>query len=111
MFAHSETYGPFTACYAQDSWSKLNLGERARLLARQGFAFLTSEPARVVYQPKDGEPLDTELKDVPADGKTIGEIVMRGNIAMKEVCQFFATSLAKTYPILYAVLQRSSGNR
>ena len=57
-------------------------------MARQGFAFLTSEPARVVYPPKDGEPLDAELKDVPADGKTVGEIVMRGNIAMKEVCGY-----------------------
>ena len=85
----SETYGPFTACYAQDSWKKLSLDERARKYARQGFAFLTSEPARVVYPPKEGDPLDAELKDVPADGKTVGEIVMRGNIAMKEVCQPF----------------------
>ncbi|KAJ3482473.1 hypothetical protein NLI96_g6951 [Meripilus lineatus] len=84
VYGLTETYGPFTACYAQDSWKKLSLDERARKYARQGFAFLTSEPARVVYPPKEGDPLDAELKDVPADGKTVGEIVMRGNIAMKE---------------------------
>ena len=42
----------------------------------------------MVYQPKEGEPLDLDapLIDVPRDGITIGEIVMRGNITMKEVC-------------------------
>ena len=55
-------------------------------MARQGFGFLTSEPVRVVYQPVEGEEdLDKPLIDVPKDGKTIGEIVMRGNIALKEV--------------------------
>lgn len=41
----------------------------------------------MVYQPKEGEPLDlgAPLVDVPRDGTTIGEIVMRGNITMKEV--------------------------
>ena len=56
------------------------------VLERQGFGFLTSEPVRVVFQPKEGEEdLDKELVDVPKDGKTVGEIVMRGNISLKEV--------------------------
>ena len=58
--------------------------DRARFLARQGFSFLLSDPVRVVYQPQEGEE-NGELVDVPNDGKTVGEIVMRGNIAMKEV--------------------------
>lgn len=106
VVVRSETYGPFTACYPQDSWKKLPHDDRARRMARQGFAFLTSEAARVVYPPKDGEPLDTELKDVPADGKTVGEIVMRGNIAMKEVREL-GSSVVKlmAYLVGYLVLQ------
>ena len=53
-------------------------------MARQGHAFATAEEVRVVYasEADDGKP----LRDVPPDGKTIGEVVMRGNIVMKEVC-------------------------
>ncbi|KAL4244846.1 hypothetical protein ABKN59_001560 [Abortiporus biennis] len=84
VYGLTETYGPSTTCYVQPTWAKLPLDERARLLARQGFSFLTAGSARVVYPPKDGEPDNVELVDVPKDGKTVGEIVMRGNIAMKE---------------------------
>ncbi len=52
-------------------------------MARQGHAFVTAQEVRVVYQDDSDE-----LTDVPADGKTIGEIVTRGNIVMKEVCIF-----------------------
>lgn len=65
----------------------MSLKDRARHVARQGHSFLTANPVRVVYQPKDGEEPadDAELVDVPKDGKTTGEIVMRGNLAMMEV--------------------------
>lgn len=56
------------------------------IMARQGHSYVTADDVRVVYQPEEGEPLDTELRDVPSDGKTLGEIVVRGNIVMKEVC-------------------------
>ena len=79
-----KTYGPFTKAYAQPTWATLALDDRARHLARQGFSFLTSGPVRVVYQVEEGEE-DKALVDVPKDGKTIGEIVLRGNIAMREV--------------------------
>lgn len=49
-------------------------------MARQGYSYITADGARVVYQ-TEGE----VLKDVPRDGKTIGEIVVRGNLVMKEV--------------------------
>ena len=45
---------------------------------------MTSHPARVVRLPTElpaGAPPDA-LVDVPRDGKTLGEIVMRGNIVM-----------------------------
>ena len=49
-------------------------------MARQGYSYNTADGARVVYQ-TDGE----DLVDVPRDGKTIGEIAVRGNLVMKEV--------------------------
>jgi len=60
-------------------------------MARQGHAFATAEEVRVVEQSED---LDAPLKDVPRDGKTVGEIVTRGNIVMKEVslCPIHTTS-------------------
>ncbi|KAH9846084.1 acetyl-CoA synthetase-like protein [Lenzites betulinus] len=78
------TYGPSTKCYDQPHWEALSLDERAKLLARQGHSFATAEDARVVFQPEEGEPLDAPLRDVPKDGKTMGEVVFRGNIVMKE---------------------------
>lgn len=77
---HSETYGPFTRNYPQPSWNALPSSERAKFVARQGHAFATSFPLRVIRPTKTpGE----ELVDVPRDGKTVGEIVLRGNIVMQ----------------------------
>ncbi|KAI5897672.1 acetyl-CoA synthetase-like protein [Schizophyllum commune H4-8] len=84
VYGLTETYGPFVRSYARPHWKDLSLEERAKLMARQGHAFATALEARVVYPPKDGESDDGELVDVPKDGKTIGEIVTRGNIVMKE---------------------------
>ena len=52
-------------------------------MARQGQSFATAQEVRVVVPAKD----DTYdmLVDVPRDGKTVGEIVTRGNIVMREV--------------------------
>ena len=47
--------------------------EQARLKARQGVANLVSLPLRV---------LDGDGTDVPADGETVGEVVLRGNNVM-----------------------------
>ncbi len=46
----------------------------SRLKARQGLALVTADPVRVV---------DADMVDVPADGETMGEVVMRGNNVMK----------------------------
>jgi hypothetical protein len=46
-------------------------------MARQGYPFATAQDARVVHPLKDG---DDTLVDVPRDGKTVGEIVTRGNM-------------------------------
>ncbi|CUA73936.1 fatty-acyl-CoA synthase [Rhizoctonia solani] len=75
----ASTYGPFTRNHPQPEWARITLDERAKFMARQGQAFATADEARVVYT-DSGE----SLRDVPADGKTVGEIVVRGNIVMKE---------------------------
>ncbi|KAF7310742.1 Amp-binding domain [Mycena chlorophos] len=78
VYGLTETYGPFTRNYEQDAWTKMSIHERSQLMARQGHAFATAQNVRVVKV--EG----SELTDVPRDGKTIGEIVTRGNIVMKE---------------------------
>src|SRR5262249_8327756 len=75
LYGLTESYGPATLCAWQDSWDGLGLEEKAHMMARQGVRSLTLDGARVV---------DREtLTDVPADGATIGELVVRGNTIMK----------------------------
>ncbi len=69
----TETYGPTTVCPERETWRELPSDERARLLARQGQAIISADLVRVV---------DDETRDVPRDGETMGEVVMRGNIVM-----------------------------
>jgi len=73
VYGLTETYGPITVCPEQDSWQDLPLDERARLLARQGQAYISSDLVRVV---------DQEMHDIPRDGQTMGEVIMRGNNVM-----------------------------
>ncbi|WVZ56680.1 hypothetical protein U9M48_007174 [Paspalum notatum var. saurae] len=72
----SETYGPSTVCAWKPEWDSLPADERARLHARQGVRYIGLEGLDVVVDPKTMAP-------VPADGSTMGEIVMRGNGVMK----------------------------
>jgi fatty-acyl-CoA synthase len=74
VYGLTETYGPITICEWNPDWDDLDVQERARLKARQGLHLLTADPVRVV---------DGGMRDVPADGETIGEVVMRGNDVMK----------------------------
>ena len=70
----TETYGPTTICAIQPGWGDLPSEEQAQLKSRQGVPFIVSEPGlRVV---------NSEMEDVPRDGETLGEVVMRGNIVM-----------------------------
>jgi fatty-acyl-CoA synthase len=74
VYGLTETYGPITICEWNPSWDGRDGEQRARLRARQGIAMLTADPVRVV---------DEAMRDVPADGETMGEVVMRGNNVMK----------------------------
>ena len=53
----------------------LPIKEQANIKSRQGVAYTVQEGIRVVSR-EDGS-------DVPRDGKTIGEVLLRGNITMK----------------------------
>jgi fatty-acyl-CoA synthase len=77
VYGLTETYGPITECaWHSPQWDGVSATERARLRSRQGVPMVTlgAGDVRVV---------DPELNDVPADGTTHGEIVMRGNNVMK----------------------------
>ena len=74
VYGLTETYGPYTVCDTQDGWADLPAEERARLLARQGQAYVIADPVRVVTE---------DMADVPRDGETLGEVAMRGNDVMK----------------------------
>jgi fatty-acyl-CoA synthase len=74
VYGLTETYGPYTVCEWHEEWSALPDEEQARLLARQGQGYVVAERARVV---------DSEMHDVPWDGQTMGEVLMRGNNVAK----------------------------
>jgi fatty-acyl-CoA synthase len=73
VYGLTETYGPYSVCERQPQWDELSSDERSALLARQGVGMVQAEDMRVV---------DEDMQDVPRDGATIGEIVMRGNNVM-----------------------------
>ena len=75
VYGLTEVYGPATVCAKHDAWDQLDIGERARLNARQGVRYHLQAAVRV---------LDAATKlPVPQDGETMGEIMFKGNIAMK----------------------------
>ncbi|XP_004243627.3 butanoate--CoA ligase AAE1 [Solanum lycopersicum] len=70
----TETYSAATSCLWKPEWDSLPLEERAALKSRQGVQVLCVEKVEV----RDPE----TMEKVPADGKSIGEIVCRGNTVM-----------------------------
>ena len=75
VYGLTETYGPCVVCAPQESWANLSIADRAELLARQG----VRAPLQDELMVADPE----TLQPVPKDGKTMGEIFMRGNLVMK----------------------------
>lgn len=71
----SETYGPSTICAWKPEWDSLPPETQARMNARQGVRYVGLEGLDVVNT--------QNMKPVPADGTTVGEIVFRGNVVMK----------------------------
>ncbi|MEE9595317.1 MAG: acyl-CoA synthetase [Acidiferrobacterales bacterium] len=75
LYGLTETYGPATVCAWQHAWDELDLETRTSMMVRQGVAYHTLEDI-MIADPKTMEP-------VPSDGKTMGEVMVRGNTAMK----------------------------
>jgi fatty-acyl-CoA synthase len=73
VYGATELYGPYMICEPHESWHELALDEQAALLARQGVHYLVADPVRVV---------DEAGREVEADGRTLGEVLMRGNTVM-----------------------------
>jgi fatty-acyl-CoA synthase len=74
VYGLTETYGPHTVCAWNPAWDGLDFAERARLKSRQGVPYPVFGEVRVV---------DDAMVDVPRDGATLGEVIMRGNNIMK----------------------------
>lgn len=75
VYGLTETYGPATVCVKQDDWPERPLKEQIELNSRQGVSYPSQEEV-IVLDPNTQVP-------VPFDGKTVGEIMFRGNIVMK----------------------------
>jgi fatty-acyl-CoA synthase len=74
VYGLTETAPFISVCEARPEHARMAASERAILKARQGVELLTSGHLRVV---------DARGNDVPRDGRTVGEIVVRGNVVMK----------------------------
>ncbi|HEX4438609.1 MAG TPA: long-chain-fatty-acid--CoA ligase [Thermoanaerobaculia bacterium] len=74
VYGLTETSPFITVCEPLPEHGKLSGGDRAVIQARQGVELVTSGELAVV---------DEELREVPHDGETLGEIVVRGNVVME----------------------------
>jgi len=75
VYGLTETYGHILQCAWNEEWNQLSNAEKADINARQGVRYPNTEEV-CVANPETYEP-------VPMDGKTMGEILIRGNIVMK----------------------------
>ncbi|MDA5095853.1 acyl-CoA synthetase [Aliiroseovarius sp. KMU-50] len=75
LYGLTETYGPAVVNDWHDSWSDLPSSEQAALKSRQGVRYLPLEGLDVL------DPIT--MTQVPRDGKTMGEVMFRGNVVMK----------------------------
>ncbi|XP_022937090.1 probable acyl-activating enzyme 1, peroxisomal [Cucurbita moschata] len=70
----TETYGPATVCSWKPEWDSLPQDKQAKLSSRQGLQHVGLEEVDI----KD----PVTMESAPADGKTIGEVMVRGNTVM-----------------------------
>ena len=75
VYGLTEVYGPAVVNEWHEEWNALDAPARAARKARQGVRYAPLEELAVL-NPRT-------MKPVPADGKTIGEVMMRGNIVMR----------------------------
>ena len=75
VYGLTETYGHVTQCAWNESWNKFDEEKQNEIKARQGVRYPNTEGIAVM-DPKT-------MEEVPKDGKTIGEIMIKGNVVMK----------------------------
>jgi len=113
VYGLTETYGHMLQCAWNDEWDELDKDKKNEIKARQGVRYPNTESA-IVMDPET-------MKPVPKDGKTMGEIMIRGNIVMKGYYKdkeatdkamsggwFHSGDLAVTYPDGYIKIQDRS---
>ncbi len=113
VYGLTEVYGLATVCAKHDAWDALDIGERAMLNARQGVRYHLEADVRVLDA--------ATMLPVPQDGETIGEIMFKGNIAMKGYLKnakatqeafaggwFHSGDLAVCYPDGYVLIKDRS---
>ncbi len=74
VYGLTETAPFITICEPRPEHARLPFADRATIKARQGVELITSGELSVH---------DEEGREVPHDGATLGEIVVRGNVVMK----------------------------
>ena len=113
VYGLTETYGHMLQCAWNEDWNSLEKDKKNEIKARQGVRYPNTEGAIV---------MDSEtMKPVPKDGKTMGEIMIRGNIVMKGYYKdkeatdksmaggwFHSGDLAVTHPDGYIKIQDRS---
>lgn len=75
VYGLTEVYGPAAVAARTPAWDTADFEKQVRLNARQGIRYPMQEGMTV------RDPLT--MREVPADGETVGEIMFRGNIVMK----------------------------
>jgi fatty-acyl-CoA synthase len=75
VYGLTEVYGPAAVAVKREQWARESLSEQTRLNGRQGVRYMLQEGMAV---------LDPEsMQEAAADGRSMGEIMFRGNIVMK----------------------------
>jgi len=113
VYGLTETYGHMLQCAWNEAWDVLDKDKKNEIKARQGVRYPNTEGA-IVMDPET-------MIAVPKDGKTMGEIMIRGNIVMKGYYKdkeatdkamaggwFHSGDLAITYPDGYIKIQDRS---
>ena len=113
VYGLTETYGHILQCAWNEDWDELDQDNQNEIRARQGVRYPNTEGV-IVMDPETMEP-------VPHDGKTMGEIMIRGNVVMKgyfkdkeateksmEGGWFHSGDLAVTHPSGYIKIQDRS---
>jgi len=113
VYGLTETYGHMLQCAWNEEWNDFEKDKKMKSKARQGVRYPNTEDA-IVMDPET-------MKPVPKDGKTMGEIMIRGNIVMKGYYKdkeatdksmaggwFHSGDLAVTHPDGYIKIQDRS---